>query len=155
MHPYLAILEVANFWIQAAFTAAVSAYAITRGGDGPRGAAVVNLIGWSVGWAANYLMKLGGPQLLVICAADALVAAGFLYFAVRYNSLWLAVGVIAQGVQLALDYITLIEWHGLGLPARVLWNVALNGLTDVIQISVLGAAIAGRRRLALHGAVRV
>ncbi len=148
-------IDVANLWFQALLAAAVTAYALMRGGPEVRGAAIVNAVGWIVGCASNYLVRPVGPHLAVTCIQDALVAAGFLYFAVRYNSLWLTIGVIAQGVQLALDFMSVTEWDGFSVPVRLVWSAALNGLTDVMQISVLGAAMAARRRLALPAPVRV
>lgn len=155
MIQFLTMVDVANQWAQAIFAASVTAYALTRGGPSVRGAAIVNAFGFLGGWASNYLIQPVGPHLMATCTLDAVVAAALLYFAVRHNSLWLAVGVIAQGAQLALDFISVSEWHGFSLPSRFGWSVVLNGLTDVIQISILGAALAGRRRLALSGPVRV
>lgn len=151
----LSTIDLANTFFQAVLAAAVTAYALARGGPEVRGAAIVNAVGWIVGWAGNYLVKPVGVHLAVTCTQDVLVAAAFLYFAVRYNSLWLAIGLIAQGVQLALDFISVTEWDGFSLPVRFIWGVVLNSLTDVMQISILGAAIAARRRLALAGPVRV
>ena len=143
----LGAVNAANPWLQLLLAVLVTAYAFACGGPGVRGAAAVNAVGWIVGWIGNYLIQPVGLHLLITCTQDALVAAGFLYFAVRYNSLWLSVAVIAQGAQLGLDFISITEWNGFSPPVRFVWGVVLNGLTDVMQISLLGAAVADRRRM--------
>jgi hypothetical protein len=148
-------LDLVDLWFQSILALAATAYALLRGGPKVRGAAIVNAIGWIVGGFAAYQIKPMGLHLVVTCASDAVVAVGLLYFTLKYDSPWLSLGVVAQGLQLALDSFVTTHWREFALVQRVMLGALLNGLTAMIQISILGAAIAERRRLALAGPVRV
>jgi hypothetical protein len=137
-----------NLGLQSAFAAAVTAYALIRGGPRVRGAAAVYAAGWVVATAANFLIKPVGPHLIINCVSDTLVAVALLYSALRHDSAWLGVAVIAQGLGLALETFSIAEWSGFAIHQRLTIAVVLNSLGVVALIGILGFAIAERRRLA-------
>ena len=152
---WIPLINSVNLWLQVAFTVGATIYALVLGGPAARAAAVVNALGWIVGSISNYLVHPASLQLTITCTQDALVAAGFLFLAVRYNSPWLCLGVIAQGLQLGLDFLLIGDWTRMAWQNRFAAGVVLNGLTYVLQFSVLGVTLEERRRLALAGPVRV
>ena len=96
----LSTIDLLNIWFEALFAALVSLFAWTKGGRAARAAAIINVVAWPVGTVTKMMIKPVGLELAVTCSQDALVAGALLYLSVRYNSLWLSVGVIAQGLQL-------------------------------------------------------
>jgi hypothetical protein len=155
MHRLLSEIDLFNIWFEGLFAAAVSLYAWVKGGRAARAAGVINALAWPVGTVTKMIIEPVALQLAIACTQDALVAVGLLYLSFRYNSLWLGVGVIAQGLQLALDYVYVSQRAEFAQLNRFMLGAVLNGLTYVILISILGAAVAERRRLALQGPVRV
>ena len=152
---WIPLINAANLWVQGAFAAAVTIYALARGGAAARGAAIIAAAGWIVAGISNFLIQPIGLRVIVTCTQDALVAAGFLYLAIRHNSGWLILGVIVQGLQLGLDFLLISEWAHMGWRSRFASGVVLNGLSFGLLFCVLGVAMAERRRLALAGPVRV
>jgi hypothetical protein len=149
MIQFVTALHVGNLWLQSVLAAAVVVYALLRGGPRLRGPAILTAVAWTAGTIANYMIKPVGPHLILTCAIDALAGVGLLYYTLRYDSPWLSLAVIAQGVQLALDSFMAIQWSGFAVLHRVMVSVVWNGLSDLILVGVLGFAISERRRLAL------
>jgi hypothetical protein len=147
MDQILHALDVANLLGQSVFAAAVTAYALVRGGPRVRGAAMVNVVGWIITSFANYLIKPLGPHLIITCVSDTLVAVALLYFALKHDSAWLSLAVIAQGLGLALETFTIAQWAGFAVPERVMISVVLNSLGVLVLSGLLGFAFAERRRL--------
>jgi hypothetical protein len=144
-------LQTAELVFQLVVFGAVTGYALTRGGPRVLGPALLNVVCWIVGGIFLNDTKHLGPSLIISCASDAVVAFGLLYFTLRYDSAWLGLGVVAQGLQLPLDAFSIVPWHDLPLYERVMLNVLGAVLTDFIQIGILGFAITERRRTTFRG----
>jgi hypothetical protein len=77
---------------------------------------------------------------------DALVAAGFLWLAIRYNSLWLGAAMMIKGVQLGLHAMHLTDmtdprsFHGANL-----YLLALDVVSLMISLTIFFAALASIR----------
>jgi len=77
---------------------------------------------------------------------DGLVAAGFLWLAIRYNSLWLGAAMMIKGVQLGLHAMHLTDttdprsFHGANL-----YLLALDVVSLMISLTIFFAALASMR----------
>ncbi len=126
------------------------------GAPAARIAAVVNLVSCILTTPVAFLITDETVRMWVTCSLDILTAAGFLYAAARYNSLWISVAVLAQGIQTGLDVIFIGQGSSFDRVHHFYLGAAENAFTWAIQIAILGAALADRRRrLALQGTVRV
>jgi len=144
-----------DFIAQILLMAAASVAAWRWGRQGVRIAAAVNVFAFVL-TSPVVLLPFGDQgRMWLTCSLDLLAAAGFLYAAARYNSLWIGVAVLAQGVQAAIDVIYVGQGSSFTRIHHFMFGAVENAFTYVIQIAILGAALADRRRLALQAPVRV
>jgi len=155
MNQLFLIANWADFLGQTALMAAATVAALRWGGPAARLAAAVNVVAFAVTTPAGFLSAEDAVRMWVVCGLDLLAAAGFLYAAARYNSLWIGVAVLAQGIQAAVDVIYFGHGSSFTRVHHFLFGAVENAFTWAIQFAILGAALADRRRLALQGAVRV
>lgn len=150
------IANIANYGVEVSLFLLATAAAWRWGGRAARLAALVNLAAWAATTPANLLPIPEMRQAYLVCALDLITAAAFLYVAARFNSLWIAVAVLAEGVQTCVDLVYLGEGSSLGRMNHFLMGAADSVLTYVIQIAIICAALGDRRRrLAPEAAVRV
>jgi hypothetical protein len=148
-------IDLANRWVQSIFAAAVTVYALMRGGPRVRSVAIVNAIGWSVGSVASLLIKPVGPHLIVTWVSQTLLAVGLLYFTLKYDSAFLGLAVTGQALQFALDASVIGRFHGAPFLQQFTIGVVLNALSYLTLIGVLGFAISERRRESFPGPMRI
>ena len=86
---------------------ATAVFAWFKGDPAGRWGAVTNL----VGYASITVIQLAGMRepLVPMVWADLLIAVGFLWLAIRYNSLWLGVTMMLQGVEFAIHTLFLVS----------------------------------------------
>ena len=145
-----------DFVGQVSLLIAVTMAARRWGGSAARTAALVNVVAFLVTNPASFLPLGEAERMWMICSLDLLAGAGFLYAAARYNSLWISVAVLAQGIQTGIDVIFIGQGSSFDRVHHFYLGAAENAFTWAIQIAILAAALADRRRrLALQGAVRV
>ena len=154
-HLYL-IANWADYAAELLLMVAATVAAVRWGGPAARIAAAVNVIACVLTTPAALMPGDETLRMWVICGLYILTAAGFLYAAARFNSLWISIAVLAQGTQLGIDVFFIGQASSFDRLHHFLLGAAENAFTWVIQIAILGAALADRRRrLALQGAVRV
>jgi hypothetical protein len=147
--------NIANVLAQLLLVVTSTLAARRWGGPAARFAALVNAVIWPLTTCFGLLPVPDAPAVRVACSLDLLAAAGFLYAAARYNSLWIGVAVLAQGVQTAIDVIYIGDGSSFDRIHHFIIGATQNLFTYAIQIAILGAALADRRRLALQTPVRV
>jgi hypothetical protein len=76
---------------------------------------------------------------------DGLAAVGFLFLAVRYNSLWLGAVMMLKGVQLALHASHLTEGADLHIGKMNVYAVALDAVAFLISMALIGGTMASMR----------
>jgi hypothetical protein len=155
MFQFLKAIDVTNMWGQSIFAAVLTAHALMRCGPRVRVPIIVNGVCFAASSTANLLIKPLGPHLLVTYASDTALAVGLLYFALKYDSAWLSLAVVAQGLMLAMETFTIGRFHGAPILQQFAIGVVLNVFSALVLIGVLGFAISERRRLALAGPLRV
>jgi hypothetical protein len=105
-------------------------------------------------WIGSDLVRAVGGQMIApvtLLVSDFAAAAGFLYIAVRYSSLWLGAAMMFQAMSLALHAMQLSEndaprWHG-----WIIYLLIVNVLSYLILLALIGGAVSAifrRRRLA-------
>ncbi len=150
------IANIANYGVEVALFLLATAAAWRWGGPAARMAALVNLFAWLVTTPANLLPIPETPQAYLVCTLDLITAAAFLCVAATFNSLWIAVAVLAEGVQTCVDLVYLGEGSSLGRMNHFLMGAADSVLTYVIQVAIICAALGDRRRrLAPEAPLRV
>jgi hypothetical protein len=117
-------------------------FAWWKGGPAERLGTAMLAISWvgadlARGLSAEYI------PTLVILGSDVLLAAGFLYVAVRYSSLWLGAAMILQAAAFALHATQLSSadsgprWHGF-----ILYLLLDNVRSYAVLISLIGGTAA-------------
>jgi len=155
MNTFFLAANLANYAAEFLLFLAASVAAWRWGGPAARAGALVNLAAWLLTTPANFLPIGETQQMYLVCALDLLAAAGFLFVAARYNSLWIATAVLAEGVQTCVDVVYVGEGSSLDRIHHFLVGATDSAFTWAIQIAILGAALADRRRLASGASVRV
>ncbi len=105
------IANIANYGVEVALFLLATAAAWRWGGPAARMAALVNLFAWLVTTPANLLPIPETPQAYLVCTLDLITAAAFLCVAATFNSLWIAVAVLAEGVE-TLDEVETLQGMG-------------------------------------------
>src|SRR5882672_5354441 len=85
----------------------ITAFAWFKGGRAERYGAGINALGY-LGITALQFASGGHMPLAPMVWADLLIAVGFLWLSVRYNSLWLGVAMMLQGLEFTIhtQYLT-------------------------------------------------
>lgn len=126
------------------------ALAIFKGGRAERQGAILYLVMWL---AAVVTPVKPGSQLFVyvFLMADAVIAFGFLWLALRFSNLWLAGAMIAQGIcfgahafRLEDDVVT-PRWHGMNI-----YLLVMNLMSALVLTFILGGTLATWRRRVLE-----
>jgi len=138
--------NIANYLVQLMLVAGVIFAALFWGGPGPRLAGAATAIAWPATSFCGLLPLPESTAVWIICALDLLNAAALLYAAARYNSLWISLAVVAQGVQAGVDLIYVGQGSGFDRIHHFMVGVSENLFTYIILISLLGAARADRAR---------
>jgi hypothetical protein len=131
--------------------ATTCAFAWWKGGPAERLGTAMLAISWI---GADLARGVSGEQIptVIILGSDVLLAAGFLYVAVRYSSLWLGAAMILQAGAFALHAAQLSaidngpRWHGF-----ILYLLLDNLRSYAVLLALTGgvaAAIVKRRRQA-------
>lgn len=155
MDSWFLFANVANYLVQGLLVAAGMGLARRWGGPAARLAALVNAVVWPLTVTFGVLPIPDTPAVWISVTLDLAAGAGFLYSAARFNSLWISVAVLAQGVQAGIDVIYVGDGASFDRVHHFMIGVGQNIFTYVIQVCILGAALADRRRLALQAPVRV
>lgn len=140
------IANCLDFAAQIALMVMATLAARRWGGQATRIAAVVNVIAFALTTPAGLLPLPDAERMVTVCSLDLLTAAGFLYAAARYNSLWISVSVLAQGIQAAIDMIYVEQGASFDRLHHFMIGAAANAFTYAIQAGILGAALTDRRR---------
>jgi hypothetical protein len=120
---------------------ATAVFAWFKGDPAVRWGAVINL----VGYASITMIQLAGTESLSVPMvwADLLIAVGFLWLAIRYNSLWLGVTMMLQGAEFAIHTLYLVssgpQPRIFGLKAYALGE---NLVSLSIILTLVGATLA-------------
>ncbi|HEY5070957.1 MAG TPA: hypothetical protein VII63_02900 [Caulobacteraceae bacterium] len=140
---YRALLHL-GFAIEVGILAAVFAFAIWKGGRPERIGAALNLGAGILATALYYLLSIAA-QPVALLAVDAALAAGFLFLALRYASLWLGAALLLQAVQFSLHAYYLV------VNAHHDWNyMVINNLdTTGINVCIVAGTILAWRRQAI------
>ncbi len=114
----------------------IFALALWRGGPPERLGAGFAIVAALVGMLINIL---AGPELapLLLLAADAALAAAFLFLAVRYASLWLGAAMIFQAVQFGLHAIYTAGDLAHDHRYKLINNLVTLGIFTVILLATL------------------
>src|ERR1700753_2774500 len=103
-------------WLGLGGAALTCAFAWWKGGPAERYGTTMLIAVWVI---ADIARGLSGEKIptLVMFGTDALEAAGFLYLAVRYSSLWLGAVMIFQSLEFAIHATHMSDadaprWHG-------------------------------------------
>jgi hypothetical protein len=155
MESVFLIANGANYLAQLLLVVGATLAALSWGGPAARVAALVNAVIWPLTTCFGLLQIPATPATWIACALDLSAGAGFLYAAARYNSLWISVSVLAQGIQAAVDVIYIEQGASFDRLHHFMIGAAANAFTYAIQAGILGAALTDRRRLALQAPVRV
>lgn len=116
-------------------------FALWRGDQAERVGGGLNL---GAGLFAVAVHPLLAPDIqpLALLAADAVLAAGFLFLAIRYASLWLGVAMLLQAVQFSLHAYYMVS----DLPHDVNYARVNNFDTAAIFFCIIGGTIVSWRR---------
>jgi hypothetical protein len=155
MQTFFLIANLANYVLELSLFLAACLAVWRWGGPAVRLAGVINVVAWVVTTPANLAPLPEMLQAYLVCTLDLLTAAAFLYVAARYNNLWIAVTVLAEGVQTCIDLVYLGEGSSLGRIHHLLLGATDSAFTCAIQIAIIGAARADRSRLAPNPPLRV
>lgn len=155
MEQIFLIANWANYLLQGALVAMIWLAARRWGGSTAKLAALINVPAWTAVTVFGFLPLTETRAMAVGCSFDLLTAAAFLYVAVRDNSPWISVAVLAQGVQTAIDVIYVGQGSSFDRIHHFLLGAVENLFTYAIQVAIIGAVLADRRRLALQAPVRV
>ncbi|MBS0408289.1 MAG: hypothetical protein JSR86_00130 [Proteobacteria bacterium] len=120
---------------------ATFAFALWKGDSAERVGGGMNL---AAGLFAMFLHPLLAPdvQPVALLVVDAALAAGFLFLAIRFASLWLGLAMLLQAVQFSLH-----AYYMVGDLAHD-WNYArINNLDTLgIMICIIGGTVVSWRR---------
>ena len=113
-------------------------FAAWKGGSAERGGAALIAANWLIITITQVFFhehNLKSSQVVIpsiVC--DLLLAAGFLWLALRYSSLWLGAAMILQGVQLAI-YGSFLSGGARGVYG---YAVAINITSSLVLWSIIG-----------------
>ena len=95
----------------------------------------------------EFLLVLAGYNLptLAELGLDSLVATGFLWLAIRYNSLWLGAAMMIKGLQLGLHAMHLTDMTDPTFKFFNLYLLALDLISLMISLTILLATLASMR----------
>jgi hypothetical protein len=96
-------------------------------------------------WLGSDLVRGFGGQMvptITLLVSDSLIAAGFLYVAVRYSSLWLGAAMMFQAISFALHAAEMSDadaprWHG-----WIVYLLISNILSYFVLMALTGGTIA-------------
>ena len=98
-----------------------------------------------LGTLAFYLITRQGLSSFVQLGLDALVAVGFLWLAIRYNSLWLGAAMMIKGVQLALYGLHLTDMIDPKFGGANLYLLAMDVIAIMISLTLFLGTLSGLR----------
>ena len=142
----MSVADVISFVVQTLAATWVCAFAWRRGGPAERLCAVVFWVAWMIGLAMTLSGPAYDPPLGVL--GDVAMAAAFLFAAARHNRPWLGVGLIAQGLQLALRLLDVYLPEPAGAPIWMAVGVGINVLNLVMMAALVASTLAWRPRTA-------
>lgn len=130
--------------------AIAAGFAWWKGGPPERLGTLTLAVTWL---GADLVRSLSGEMMptLILLVSDFLTAAGFLYIAMRYSSLWLGAAMMFRAIGFALHATQMSDedaprWHG-----WIIYLLVNNILSYLILLSLIGgtvATIVHRRRQA-------
>ncbi|HEV2364807.1 MAG TPA: hypothetical protein VGS12_11495 [Caulobacteraceae bacterium] len=121
---------------------AVFLFAAWKGDQAERLGGAFNLIAGLIASAIGWFLH-GGLESTLQLSVDAALAAGFLYLALRFASLWVGLALLLQAVQFSLHAFYLVS----DLPRDLNYKIINNLDTDGINLCIVfGTALAWRRR---------
>jgi hypothetical protein len=130
--------------------AVTAAFAWWKGGPPERLGTLLLATTWL---GADILRGLSGEMMptMIMLGSDFLNAAGFLYIAMRYSSLWLGAAMMFRAIAFALHATQMSDedaprWHG-----WIIYLLVTNILSYLVLLSLIGgtvATIVHRRRQA-------
>jgi len=125
------------------------AFALMRGGAAERLAAAVYGAEWFGGlFVILVVTRSFQAPMIVPWLMDLLMAAVFLYLALRYRNGWMAAGAVAQGVQMGLRAIMIIVGEiGTGFSAALDWTTY--AMSFVMIGCIFGSTLSHQRVSAL------
>ena len=121
---------------------AVYFFAAWKGDYAERLGGAFNLIAGLIASAVGWFLR-GGLESTLQLGVDAALAAGFLYLALRFASLWVGLALLLQAVQFSLHAFYLVS----DLPHDLNYKIINNLDTDGINLCIVfGTILAWRRR---------
>ncbi len=138
----MSVADVISFAVQTLAVGLICVFAWRRGGPGERFSGGVFGLLWIIGCALTLSGPGYDPPLSIL--GDVLAGAAFLYATVRYNRLWLGLGLIAQGLQLGLRVLDVVLPETPGAVVWVAIGVGINLMNLVMMAAIAGSTIAYR-----------
>lgn len=133
-------------WIGLALLVSITALAWFKGGAAERYGAILNASGYLSITALQFASN-GHMPLAPMVWADLLIATGFLWLSVRYNSLWLGVAMMLQGAEFAIhtQYLTSLGEQPIVFGIR-LYALGENLISLAVLLTLLGATLTTMRK---------
>lgn len=128
-------------FIGLAVLGATALYAWTQGRGAERGGVLVYAAAW-VGVLIYELATGDSFPVVPILMLDAAVALAFLVLAIRYNSLWLGVAMILQGLGLGLHATHLTDLVEPGFMGFQVYALGINFVSLAILVVLIGGTTA-------------
>ena len=133
-------------WIGLTLLISITALAWFKGGAAERHGAALNALGY-LGITAVQFASNGHTPLASMVWADLLIAVGFLWLSVRYNSLWLGVAMMLQGAEFAIhtQFLTSLGEQPVVFGLR-LYALGENLISLAVLLTLFGATLATMRK---------
>jgi len=125
---------------------ATFAFALWKGEMAERIGGTLNLAAGVFAMAVHPLLAKD-VQPVALLVADAALAMGFLFLAIRFASMWLGVAMLLQAVQFSLHAYYMVTEAAHDLNYARINNIDTTGINICI---VLGTIVAVRRRMRLR-----
>ena len=128
-------------FIGLAVLGATAGYAWLKGGGAERGGVLAYAAAW-IGVLAYELISGDSLPTVPILLLDATVAVAFLGLALKYNSLWLGIAMIFQGIVLGLHATHLTELQSASILGFQAYALGINLTSLAILIVLVGGTTA-------------